>query len=118
MRTALGTARELHSLSRASSDSSECTVPAGSLYVFIGHEVARQRGNRRPGRWDDRRMVMSESATEISHVEVRRHPIWQREVRHEHKVAADSGAVSRGGRLVLMTVIGALLVAAVLVLNA
>ena len=60
---------------------------------------------------------MSESATEISHAEVRRHPIWQREVRHEHKVAADSGAVSRSGRIALLTAIGALIVAAMLVLS-
>ena len=62
---------------------------------------------------------MRESTTEISHVEVRRHPIWQREVRHEHKVTAHNGAISRGARLVTWaTAVGALLVATMLVLSA
>ena len=57
-------------------------------------------------------------AMEISHVEVRRHPIWKGEVRHESQVAGPNGAISPNGRLALATVLGAIAVATALVLGA
>ena len=54
---------------------------------------------------------------EISHVEVRRHPIWRGEVRSETPVAGPNGAISPGGRLILATALGVVAVATVLVLN-
>ncbi|MCC6931564.1 MAG: hypothetical protein IT359_21420 [Gemmatimonadaceae bacterium] len=54
---------------------------------------------------------------QISHIEVRRHPIWQREVHNEHLVARPNGAISPRGRLILATVIGVALVATILILN-
>jgi hypothetical protein len=52
---------------------------------------------------------------QISHSEVRRHPIWQREVHHERQIAGPNGAISPRGRLILTTIFGALLVATILV---
>lgn len=55
---------------------------------------------------------------EISHVEVRRHPIWKGEVRHESQVAGPTGAISPGGRLILATAFGIIAVATLIVLGA
>ena len=52
---------------------------------------------------------------QISHIEVRRHPIWQREVHHERHVAGPQGAISPRGRLILATLLVAALIAAFLV---
>jgi hypothetical protein len=54
---------------------------------------------------------------EISHTEVRRHPIWQREVHHERQIAAPNGAISPRGRFVLAAMLGATIVAIFLVMN-
>lgn len=43
---------------------------------------------------------------QISHIEVRRHPIWQREVHQGHLVARPNGAISPRGRLVLAAFVG------------
>ena len=51
---------------------------------------------------------------QISHIEVRRHPIWQREVRNERHIAGPNGAISPGGRAVLATVAGVLALASLL----
>lgn len=48
---------------------------------------------------------------QISHIEVRRHPIWQREVRNERHIAGPNGAFSRRGKAVLLTFTGMLGVA-------
>lgn len=42
---------------------------------------------------------------QISHTEVRRHPIWQREVHQERLVAGPNGAISPRGKLVLAAAI-------------
>ena len=52
---------------------------------------------------------------QISHIEVRRHPIWQREVRNQRFIAGPNGAISPGGRALLATVAGVLALAAILV---
>lgn len=52
---------------------------------------------------------------QISHIEVRRHPIWQRESHSERLVAGPNGAISPRGRMVLATVAGMLVLAALLV---
>lgn len=52
---------------------------------------------------------------QISHIEVRRHPIWQRESHHERLVARPNGAISPRGRMILVTVAGILLMASWLV---
>ncbi len=52
---------------------------------------------------------------QISHIEVRRHPIWQREVRNQRLIAGPNGAFSPGGRALLATVAGVLALAAILV---
>ncbi|HEX4932875.1 MAG TPA: hypothetical protein VFV33_06840 [Gemmatimonadaceae bacterium] len=54
---------------------------------------------------------------QISHIEVRRHPIWQRESHAERLVAGPNGAISPRGRLILATVFGMAIVAALLVVN-
>ncbi len=54
---------------------------------------------------------------QISHIEVRRHPIWQQEVHAEHLVARPNGAISPRGRMILATLFGMALVAAILILN-
>lgn len=54
---------------------------------------------------------------QISHSEVRRHPIWQREVHHERQIAGPNGAISPRGRLILTSIVGALLVATFLVIT-
>ncbi|HNV76859.1 MAG: hypothetical protein IPF87_00580 [Gemmatimonadetes bacterium] len=48
---------------------------------------------------------------QISHIEVRRHPIWQKESHHERLVAGPNGAISPRGRMILVTVAGMLLMA-------
>ena len=55
---------------------------------------------------------------QISHIEVRRHPIWQRESHSEHLVARPNGAISPRGRMILATLFGMMVVAAFLVANA
>lgn len=52
---------------------------------------------------------------EISHAEVRRHPIWQREARGGHEVEGPHGAISPRGRFLLMTMLGAIVLAVALV---
>lgn len=52
---------------------------------------------------------------QISHIEVRRHPILQRELRRETLVEGPHGAISRRGRMILGTVVGMVLLAALLV---
>lgn len=52
---------------------------------------------------------------QISHSEVRRHPIWQQEVHHERQIAAPQGAISPRGRMILTAIAGALIVATLLV---
>jgi hypothetical protein len=52
---------------------------------------------------------------QISHIEVRRHPIWQRESHHGRLVEGPNGAISPGGRMILATVLGMAVVAALLV---
>ncbi len=52
---------------------------------------------------------------QISHIEVRRHPIWQRELHHERLVAGPNGAISPRGRMILATVLGVVAVAAFMV---
>lgn len=52
---------------------------------------------------------------QISHSEVRRHPIWQREVHHERQIAGPSGAISPRGRMILTVVIGIVAMAWLLV---
>ena len=54
---------------------------------------------------------------QISHIEVRRHPIWQQEVHNEHLVARPNGAISPRGRLILATVFGMAVVATLLIVN-
>lgn len=54
---------------------------------------------------------------QISHIEVRRHPIWQQELHAEHLVARPNGAISPRGRMILATVFGVVVVAALLVIN-
>lgn len=56
-----------------------------------------------------------ERAMQISHSEVRRHPIWQREVHHERQIAGPQGAISPRGRMILTAIAGALIVATLLV---
>ena len=43
---------------------------------------------------------------QISHIEVRRHPIWQREVHQERLVARPKGVISPRERVVLAVVAG------------
>ncbi|MDP1857970.1 MAG: hypothetical protein Q8K82_04835 [Gemmatimonadaceae bacterium] len=52
---------------------------------------------------------------QISHIEVRRHPIWQREVRNARLIAGPTGAIFHGGRAVLAAVAGVLALAVILV---
>ncbi|MBK6489172.1 MAG: hypothetical protein IPF98_20505 [Gemmatimonadetes bacterium] len=52
---------------------------------------------------------------QISHSEVRRHPIWQREVHHERQIAGPSGAISPRGRMILAVVVGIFAFASILV---
>jgi len=52
---------------------------------------------------------------QISHIEVRRHPILQRELRQETLVEGPHGAISPRGRLILGTVVGMVLLATLLV---
>lgn len=55
---------------------------------------------------------------QISHIEVRRHPIWQREVHQGHLVARPNGAISPRGRLALAAVIGIVAVGIFLIVMA
>ena len=55
---------------------------------------------------------------QISHIEVRRHPIWQREVPHERRIAGPSGAISPRGRMIIAVVLGVFAVAFMLVFAA
>ncbi|MEP7382395.1 MAG: hypothetical protein ABI910_11945 [Gemmatimonadota bacterium] len=52
---------------------------------------------------------------QISHSEVRRHPIWKREVHHERQIAGPKGAISPRGRMILSAIAGALILATLLV---
>ncbi len=52
---------------------------------------------------------------QISHSEVRRHPIWKREVHHERQIAGPRGGISPRGRMILTAIAGALIVATILV---
>lgn len=54
---------------------------------------------------------------QISHIEVRRHPIWQQESHSERLVARPNGAISPRGRMILATLFGMAIVAAFLVVN-
>jgi hypothetical protein len=54
---------------------------------------------------------------QISHIEVRRHPIWQQESHSERLVARPNGAISPRGRMILATLFGMAIVAALLIVN-
>ena len=56
-------------------------------------------------------------AMEISHVEVRRHPIWKVELRSETQLVAPSRSMAPSGRLVIATVFGVIAVATALVVG-
>jgi len=57
-------------------------------------------------------VLPEERAMQISHIEVRRHPIWQREVHHERLVAGPNGAISPRGRIVLVCAVVVVMLAA------
>jgi hypothetical protein len=61
---------------------------------------------------------LTEGSMQISHIEVRRHPIWQREVHQERLVARPNGAISPGGRLVLAAFVGIVAIGVVLIVMA
>jgi len=63
----------------------------------------------------DARATSTEGSMQISHIEVRRHPIWQREVHHEHLVAGPGNGTSRRSRLAVVVVVGLAAVVALLV---
>lgn len=52
---------------------------------------------------------------QISHIEVRRHPIWQRELHSGRLVARPNGAISPRGRLILATLFGMAVLATLLI---
>lgn len=52
---------------------------------------------------------------QISHIEVRRHPIWQREVRTGRQIEGPGRAPSSRAGVIIATCIGILAVAGVLV---
>ena len=55
---------------------------------------------------------------QISHIEVRRHPIWQREVRHEHLVDGPTAAPSVRAWVALVMVVGVLAIGAAIMMRA
>ena len=55
---------------------------------------------------------------QISHIEVRRHPIWQREVRHEHRVAGPTAAPSARTWVALVMLVGVLAIGAAILMRA
>ena len=81
-------------------------------WFFLSHDTGSAfspaAGTSKPASYLERPM-------QISHSEVRRHPIWQREVHHERQIAGPSGAISPRGRMILAVVVGIFAFASILV---